>query len=182
MTSGALARRYAAALFDVTEKTGGTAQAFADLQALRDVIAGHDELRKVLSSPAIPAVRKRAIVTALAARAGMASPEVARLVELMAERGRLWLVGEVTSAFEGRVNELRKVMPAEVTSAQPLDETSRAAIAGALKRATGSDVRITERVDPSLVGGIVARVGSLVFDGSVIRQMERLRQRLLSGA
>ncbi len=182
MTTGAVARRYAAALFDVAEKTGRTDQALADLKALGGLIAGHEELRKVLASQAIPAGRKKAVIDAVVAGAGTVSVEVTRLVELLAERDRLSLLDAVTSAFQARVNESRKIMPAEVVTAQPLAEADLAAIAGALTRATGNDVRLTERVDPALVGGIVARVGSLVFDGSVTRQMERLRERLLTGA
>jgi F-type H+-transporting ATPase subunit delta len=74
--------------------------------------------------------------------------------------------------------ELRRVVPAEVVTAMPLDATARDAIASALGRATGAQVTLTERVDPEIVGGLVARVGSLVFDGSLTRQVERLRERL----
>jgi F-type H+-transporting ATPase subunit delta len=181
VTAGSVARRYAAALFDVAEKSGATDRALADVRALRDLVEGHEELRKVFASPAIPASRKKAVLDAIVARAGLASVEVVRLAELLAGRDRLALVGAVASAFEARVNEARKIVPAEVVTAEPLDATSRTAIASALGRATGNEVRLTERVDPSLVGGLVARVGSLVFDGSITRQMERLRQRLLTG-
>jgi F-type H+-transporting ATPase subunit delta len=182
VTASSVARRYAAALFDVAEQAGTTDRALSDLRALGDLVDGHTELRKVLASPAIPASRKKAVMDAIVARAGLASVEAARLVGLMAERDRLSLVGAVASAFEARVNEARKVVPAEIVSAEALDATARTAIASALGRATGNEVRLTERVDPSIVGGLVARVGSLVFDGSITRQMERLRQRLLSGA
>jgi F-type H+-transporting ATPase subunit delta len=63
-------------------------------------------------------------------------------------------------------------------TAHPLTDGPRAAIVAALGRATGAEVTMTERVDPGLVGGLVARVGSLVFDGSVTRQLERMRQTL----
>lgn len=182
MTSGAVARRYATALFEVVEAAGLTDRALADLAGMRGLIAEHAELRKVLETPAIPAGRKKALVEALSARAAGMTPEVTRLLGLLAERDRLSMLDAVTVAFEARVNEARRIVPAEVVTAAPLETTHRAAIEGALAKATGSAVRLTERVDPSLVGGLVARVGSLVFDGSVTRQIERLRQRLLTGA
>ncbi len=182
MTSGAVARRYATALFEVVEAAGLTDRALADMAGMRRLIAEHAELRKVFETPAIPAGRKKALVEALAARAAGMTPEVTRLLGLLAERDRLAMLEEVAVAFEARVNEARRIVPAEVVTAAPLETTLRAAIEGALAKATGSDVRLTERVDPALVGGLVARVGSLVFDGSVTRQIERLRQRLLTGA
>jgi len=182
MTTAAVSRRYAAALFDVVGKTGQTDRALSDLNAVRSLVAGHDELRKVLENPAIPHARKKAMFEALLSRLGGVCPEVGRLIGLMADRDRLSLIDGVAAAFQTRVNEARKIMPAEVVTVEPLDEISRSAIAGALKRATGNDVRISERLDPALVGGVVARVGSLVFDGSVTRQLERLRQRLTTGA
>jgi len=182
MTMAAVSRRYGAALFDVVDRAGHTDRALTDLRTLRSLVADHDDLRKVFENPAIPHARKKAVLDALLARLGGVSPEVGRLLGLMADRDRLSLIGGVATAFETRVNEARKIMPAEVVTAEPLDEAGRSAIAGALKRATGNDVRISERIDPALVGGVVARVGSLVFDGSVTRQLERLRQRLTMGA
>ena len=179
MTAAAAARRYASALFEVVQKTGRVDAALRDLTGLRDLIAGHDLLRKVFETPAVPASRKRAMIDALLS-AGGAGEEVRRLLQMMADRDRLALVPEVTASFEARVMIERRQMAAEVVTAAPLDGTHRDALAGALKRATGNDITISERVDPSIVGGLVARVGSLVFDGSVTRQLERMRLRLLS--
>jgi F-type H+-transporting ATPase subunit delta len=180
--SAALARRYATSLFAVVQQTGRADQAVTDLVALRDLVSSHDELRRVFEAPSIPPARKKAVLEAIVARGGLASVEVARLLGWMAERDRLAMIPAVTEAFEARVNEARRIMPAEIVTAAPLDEVNRTALSGALERATGNEVRLSERVDPSLVGGVVARVGSLVFDGSVVRQIERLRERLLSGA
>jgi F-type H+-transporting ATPase subunit delta len=179
MTAAAAARRYASALFDVVQQTGQVDAALRDLSGLRDLIASHELLRKVFDTPAVPASRKRAMIDALLA-AGGAGEEVRRLLQMMADRDRLALVPEVARAFAARVMVARRQMAAEVVTAAPLADTHRDALAGALKRATGNDVTLSERVDPSIVGGLVARVGSLVFDGSVTRQLERMRLRLLS--
>jgi F-type H+-transporting ATPase subunit delta len=100
------------------------------------------------------------------------------LLRLLADRDRLGLLAEVGHAFAERLLELRRVVPAEIVTAVPLGETRRAALAEALARATGRTVTITERVDPAIIGGVVARVGSLVFDGSITRQIERMREQL----
>jgi len=179
MTAAAAARRYASALFDVVQKTGRVDAALRDLAGLRDLIAGHDLLRKVFETPAVPASRKRAMIDALLATGG-AGEEVRRLLQMMADRDRLALVPEVTASFEARVMTERRQMAAEVVTAAPLDGTHRDALAGALKRATGNDITISERVDPEMIGGLVAKVGSLVFDASITRQLQRMRQQLLT--
>ena len=73
----------------------------------------------------------------------------------------------------------RKVMDAQIVTASALPESQRAALAQALSTAVGAEVRLKESVDPSIVGGIVARVGSVVYDGSVVAQIERMRRRLI---
>lgn len=182
MTLQAMARRYAAALYDVATKNGTVAQARADLNAFAQLIASHDELAKVFASPAIPLTKKRAVVEQLLAASSGISAEVGRLLMLLADRDRLNLVGEVAAAFEARVMQAERVMPAEVVTAAPLTDDRRAALVAALGRATGGTVTLTEKVDPTIIGGVIARVGSTVFDGSITQQLERLKQRLLSQA
>lgn len=180
MTDRGIARRYAHALFDVI--VGDQAShAVRDLQGFASLVEGHDELRRVLDTPTVPPERKQAIVEALVDTAGDVVPEVKRLLSLLAERGRLMAVPAVAEAFAARVMESQHVVPAEVVTAMALGDEQRSRIAGALKRAAGSEITLRERVDPSIVGGLVARVGSVVFDGSVIRHLQRLKDRLLAG-
>jgi F-type H+-transporting ATPase subunit delta len=183
MTLRGVARRYAGALFDVLHRGGtGMDRARADLDAMAQLVAGHAELRRLFVSPAVAPQKKRAVLEAILGAGGDVMPEIRRLLFVMADRDRLGLIGDVAGAFGERVNAAARVMPAEVTTAVPLPEGSRAALAAALGRATGNQITLTERVDPAIVGGVVARVGSLVFDGSVTRQIERLRQKLLAEA
>ena len=178
MTLHAIARRYANALYDVTTKNGSVRAARADLSAVAGVIGGHAELTKVLASPAIPLVKKRAILEQVLAASSGLSADVRRLLMLLADRNRLGLVGDVSRAFESRVMQAEHVMSAEVTTAAPLSDDRRAALVAALGRATGGTVTVTEKVDPAIVGGVVARVGGIVFDGSVTNQLERLKHTL----
>jgi len=180
VTLRTVARRYANALFDVTDKQGTAAETDQNLQAIRQLVGGHGELGRVFESPAIPAPKKRAIVEALLRKTEGLNDEVRRLLLMLAERDRLMMLPEIASAFTDRLMQARQIVAAEVVTAAPLPEAQRAALAEALGKAAASQVTITEKVDPSIVGGLVARVGSVVFDGSVTRQIERMRQRLLT--
>jgi F-type H+-transporting ATPase subunit delta len=172
-----ISRRYAGALFDVIGGRGDVDGAGRDLAAISDVVAGHTQLQKVLETPAVPPSKKRAIVDALLQRSEVI-PEVRRLILLLADSDRMALLPEISQAFTDRLLELRRIVPAEVVTAVPLDARRREALAEALGRATGTQVTLTERVDPEIVGGLVARVGSMVFDGSLVRQVERMKERL----
>jgi F-type H+-transporting ATPase subunit delta len=172
------ARRYAAALFDVAAKARSEEAAGQQLTALAALIRDHAELTRVLETPAIPTAAKKNLVLAVAKTAGVLSSEVERLISLLADRDRLPLVPDVASAYVDRLNQEKKIVPAEIVTAVPLTPDHRAAIAAALGRASGAEITLTERVDPSIIGGVVARVGSVVYDGSVARQLERLRQKL----
>ena len=178
MSDRSSARRYAAALFDVAAKARSEEAAGQQLSALAALIRDHAELTRVLEMPAIPPAAKKNLVLAVAKTAGVLSVEVERLISLLAERDRLPLVPDVAAAYVERLNQEKKIVPAEIVTAVPLTPEHRAAIAGALGRASGAEITLTERVDPAIIGGVVARVGSVVFDGSVSRQLERLRQKL----
>ena len=180
MTSRAIARRYAAALFDVVRKDADVDRALRELEAIKAAIIGHERLRKVLESPGVPMATKRTILEAIVRSLGDVSPQVVRLIGLLGERDRLTMVAEVADAFAERVMQAKRIVPAEVVTAVPLADDSRAALVAALGRAAGAQVTITERVDPSIVGGVVAKVGSVVFDGSVTTQLARMRQKLVA--
>ena len=173
----AISRRYATALFDVLGVRGDLDRAGRDLAEFSTLVTGHAELQKALENPAVPPSKKRGIVESLLQHADV-MPEVRRLLLLLADSDRLALIPEITQAFADRLMELRRVVAAEVVTATPLDQPKRDAIAAALGRATGLQVTLSERVDPEIVGGLIARVGSLVFDGSLTRQVERMRERL----
>ena len=136
----------------------------------------------MFETPALPPQVKRSVLTALVTQMGPISVELQRLLDLMADRDRLGMIPAAAAAFTERLMQARKILPAEIVTAVPLSDANRTAIAGALARAVGSEVTITERVDPAIIGGVVAKVGSVVFDGSVTRQLERLGQRLRTEA
>lgn len=182
MTSRAAATRYARALFDVASKESDIHQAGRDLAGFDQLVAGHDSLPKILSTPAIPAAKKRAIVEQLIARAGTLSPVVAKLLLLLADRDRLVLLPEISSAYQQRLMDHAKVVRAEIVTAVGLPGDRVAALQQGLANVTGRQVQLESRVDPSIIGGAIARVGSTVYDGSVTRQLEKMKETLTAGS
>jgi len=180
MTPRALARQYAGALFDVAQKAGRIEPVRGDVTAFAALVSSHEELRRVLQNPAVPVARKRALVDALVAAAGDMTAEVRRLLGFLADHDRLMFLDDIVAAFVERAMEAEQVVQAAVTTASGLDPQAKTHLTDALARATGRQVRMTEHVDDAIIGGLVARVGSVVFDGSVARQIERLRERLLA--
>src|SRR5262245_8204688 len=125
MTARTLARRYSGALFDVLRKQGNLESAERDLLAMRDLVVGHDQLRRVLETPAVSMQKKRAVLEAILAKIGSVSPEVKRMLLMLADRDRLSLLPEIATAFSERTMAARKVQPAEVVTAVPLDDARR---------------------------------------------------------
>jgi F-type H+-transporting ATPase subunit delta len=177
MTSRAAAARYARALFDVIVKQGDPAGAESELAAFAGLLTGHDALARMARNPALPASRKRAIVQAIVDRL-KPSAEVGKLLTLVAERDRLTILPEIVEAYRARLLEHQRVVRAELTTAVPIAESQRTTLEQRLARATGRTVTLAAKVDPSIIGGAVTKVGSVVYDGSVARQLQKIRERL----
>ena len=180
MTLKAIARRYASALFDVARTQKIEDRADQDVSALAALIGGHEELRKALASPAVPPARKRALMDAILKASGPVSDEVGRLIGMLGERDLLTLVPDVAAAYHAQLLTARRTVPAEFVTAAPISDASQKALAGALGKALDATVTVTARQDPSILGGVVAKVGGVVYDGSVAGQLGRLRQRLVA--
>jgi F-type H+-transporting ATPase subunit delta len=174
------ARRYARALLDVALAQGDPAALREDLRRGAALLSAERELSGVLAHPGVPADRRRAIAKAVFA--GRSSPLMERLVDLLAERGRVALLPEIESAFAEAWNAHRGVVAAEATSAVALDPAQVQALGGALRTVSGREVELRQRVDPAVLGGVVVRMGERTYDGTVRAQLAGLRQRLLHGA
>ncbi len=177
MSTRASAARYAKALFDVAVAESTPEHAEQDLAAFFELVRSHPDLQQALTSPAIPAARKRAVVEQLLERQQPSSP-VRKLLLLLADRDRLELLPDLVAVLGERVMEHRKVVQAEVTTAAPLAADQAEQLQRRLTTALGRTVTVTARVDPALIGGMVTRIGSTVYDGSVATQIEAMRQRL----
>jgi F-type H+-transporting ATPase subunit delta len=178
VTNTTAANRYARALFDVAVKEKVDLQTLDDhLSAFVGLFRQHPALEKVLLNPAVPAPRKRAAVADLVKSANVPSV-LAKLLVLLAERDRLVLLPDLLAAYRDRLLEHQHVVRAEVTTASPLAPERVTAIEQSLVHLTGRSVRLSTRVEPALIGGLVARVGSTVYDGSVTTQLDKMRRRL----
>jgi F-type H+-transporting ATPase subunit delta len=177
MPSRASATRYARALFDVALKESDPAQAERDLAAFAGLMSSNPDLQSALTNPAVPAAGKRGIAETLATRLNVVSP-VGKLLALLAERDRLALVPDLLAVYRERLMEYQQIVRAEVTTAAPLSPERAAQIEQRLATATGRRVDVTTHVNPAIIGGIVARIGSTVYDGSVATQLLKMRRKL----
>ncbi|MGO4886037.1 MAG: ATP synthase F1 subunit delta [Bryobacteraceae bacterium] len=183
MTHSALASRYANALVDVAmghKSPMDPHQLLRELRGFEDVQAGSAELRTALASPSVPLPRKRAVVGALAARLGLS--RVARnFLLVLSDHRRIAMLAEILEAFDLLSDERLGFVRAEVSSARELDQPLRDALAHELEHLTGKKVRMRFAVDRGLLGGLVARIGSTAYDGSVRGQLQALGKRLAAG-
>lgn len=179
MTNKTAATRYARALLDVAvQEKADLDKVEQELAGFVDLLAKHPTLEKVMLNPAVPVPRKRAAVAELT-RAAAVSPTVSKLLALLAERDRLVLLPDLLASYRDRLLDYRKVVRAEVTTAAPLAVDRAKAIETNLARMTGRAVILDTKVDPSIIGGVVARIGSTVYDGSVTRQLQKMKDRLV---
>jgi F-type H+-transporting ATPase subunit delta len=177
MSTRTSATRYARALFDVALQEGSLEQADANLTAFLTILESHPDLQRVLNNPAVPVPKKRGLLQELLKKLSFSGP-VAKLVLLLGERDRLVLFPELVDVFRERLMEHQQVVQAEVTTAQPLTDERATQLQQQLARVTGRRVVMTTKVDPAIIGGIVTKIGTVVYDGSLASQLTRMRERL----
>ena len=181
MTSRAVGSRYARALFEVAlGERIDLGRVERELSEFATLVTGDAQLARVLTNPAIPTPRKRALVDTLISRVGPLLPQVAKLLLLLAERDRLAMLPDIVRAYRNRLNEHNHVVQAEVVTASPLPADRVAVLAERLGRATGRTVQLESRVDPAIIGGAVTRIGSTIYDGSVTTQLRKIGEALTS--
>ncbi|MBI3894963.1 MAG: ATP synthase F1 subunit delta [Acidobacteria bacterium] len=181
----AIALRYARALVDVVTGPAATQAGqepraiAAQLSEFADLLKRNGELQIIFSTPAVSTVKKQAVLSKLAADLSLA-PLTKNFLNVVIQHGRMnWLL-DITEAFTILLDERLGIVVAEVTTARPLADDERQGLATALESKMGKQVRIKLALDPTLIGGVTARVGSTIYDGSVRGQLERLRTDLVS--
>ncbi len=176
----AVAARYARALVDVVVRPGAPATPNAvrsEVRSFLDVLEASEELRNVLANPAVPALRKRALLERLGQPLGLSRVSRNFLFVLLDNR-RMSLLGEILRAFEGMLDERLGIVRAKVTTAAELGAAERQLLEQTLAEMTGKQVRVQFAVDPVVLGGAVTRIGSTIYDGSLREQLRQIRQRL----
>jgi F-type H+-transporting ATPase subunit delta len=178
VTNKTAAIRYARALLDVAVKEKADLEQIEhELTQFADLFTQYPLLGKVMVNPAVPVPRKRAAIADVLARTNF-SPIVSKLLTLLADRDRLVLVPELLAAYGERLLDYRNVVRADVTTAAAIDGSRMQAIQHGLANLTGRTVKLSASVDPSIIGGMVARIGSTVYDASIARQLERMKEKL----
>ena len=172
MRETAVARRYASAFAEAFSDDLETVG--SELAALADVFEDSRELKSVMLNPAIPGEVKKRVVDEALGKAGV-HKSTSSAVRLVIEKGRFPLLKTIAGEFEKIAFETLGKVRIEITSAMELTEDERKEISEKLTRITGKKAVIDIKVDPSLIGGIVARIGSKVYDGSVRNQLKALR-------
>jgi F-type H+-transporting ATPase subunit delta len=175
----ALGRRYAKALLDLAREQGELDPVLRDVGALSGAWKVSAELREIVGNPVIPRPALKAAVDAVMEKLGC-SRLVRNTVNLLADKGRLGHLEEVLHALEALTEAETGRVRVEVVSAKPLGEAYYARLTEKLRRVTDRQVVLVKKQDPSLIGGVVTRVGDQVFDGSLSNRLSELRETLLA--
>lgn len=178
MSSRTDAARYARELLDATWRRGDADRVAEELEAIVAVAKDYEPQVRPLFHPLVPKARKLATVRDFAAKLDL-SKGATTILEALAQQDRMHLLGFLTQSFRERLNQRKGVVRARVTTATPLPPDREAALGARLEAVTGRKILLSTRVDPSIVGGVVAEVGSTVYDGSVTGQLARMREKLV---
>ena len=180
MTLSAVATRYANALADVVTAAASAVKpqdALAELRTFETTLRSSVELRNALITPAVPGSRKKAVVGRIADLLKLS--RIARnFLFVLVDHRRIALLSEIVQSFDLILDERLGYARAEVTAARELTEPQRATLNRELERLTGKRIRMRYAVDGALIGGVVARIGSTVYDGSLRGQLASLERRL----
>ena len=169
-----IARPYAAALFDLATSDGSVDKVESGLADITKLSGESADFRRFLRSPVISAEAKSGAVEAILDKANVL-PTVANFVKVVARNGRLFALPAIIKAFQALAAGQRGEVSADVTSAAPLSSAQLAALADTLKAKIGKTVTLTEHVDPSLIGGLVVKVGSQMIDSSLKTKLQAMK-------
>lgn len=172
--SGGLAERYSRALFDLADEGRVVETIAKDLDNLASMIDSSPDLTRLIRSPVISRFDQQRAMAALVNAADMHAL-TGNFIGLLARNRRLFILPAIIRAFRELLARRRGETAAEVTSAQKLSAAQLSALAAQLKKVVGTDVSVADRVDPSILGGLVVRVGSRMVDSSLRTKLQRLR-------
>ena len=177
MSSQTVARRYAAALADVLLASGSPREVQDELIVWESMIQSSDLLQQVFSNPTVAYEQKRVLLEELIKRTKAQKP-TENFLRLLLKNQRLTELGEINKRLAQVLDERSGVVAAHVTTARPISDEIKKSLNGRLSTITGKDVRLTFEIDESLIGGLVTRVGSTVYDGSIRNQLRQLELKL----
>lgn len=178
MSDRADALRYARELFEVTWRHGQAPAVAEELQTLVHAARDYQDQVRPLFHPLVPKASKLATIRAFTTRAGISKPTTV-LLEALVQHHALHLLGTIATGYRDRLNKKQGVVRATVTTATALPADKAQALTARLSELTGRQVTLQTHVDPAIIGGVVTQIDSTVYDGSVTRQLARMRQKLV---
>jgi F-type H+-transporting ATPase subunit delta len=174
ITVSGVAERYASALFELARDEGALDAVAADLDGFRTLLDESEDLTRLVRSPVFTADEQTRAVAAVLDRAGIKGL-AANLIKVAAANRRLFAVPEMIVGYRQMLAKERGEITASVTSAEPLSDTQVAAVKAALKEAMGKDVLLDQKVDLSLIGGLIVQVGSRMIDTSLRTKLNAMK-------
>ncbi len=178
MSVETVARRYAAALADVVKDSSETETIKSELKSWEDLINSNPDLQTAFSNPAISQADKEKILNNLIEKTAP-TRTTANFLRVLIRNGRLTEIGEINAKFASVLEERSGVVSANITSARELSETQKNEVLLNLELLTGKRINLEFKTDESLIGGMVTRIGSTVYDGSVKTQLQELKQQMI---
>lgn len=179
MPANAAARRYAQAVFDIGKEHGTLAVWDVDLRIIREILTTDPALMRLLGNPETSPAEQQRLIERLFSSS--LSPAAYRFVRLLLRNRRLALAPGVQETFDEMYLAEQGIAYADVTTAIPLSADEETRVAASLMRFTGKTIKLRTHVDPDIIGGILARVGDQLIDGTVTSQLRQLKNRLDAG-
>lgn len=178
MSVETVARRYATALADVVVKTGETNSIQTELKTWEQMISGNVDLQTAFGNPAISLNDKEKVLENLIEKT-KSNKTTANFLRVLLRNNRLTEIGEINEKFVSVLEERSGAISARITSARALSESEKAEMQANLSKLTGKTVSLNFDTDQTLIGGVVTRIGSTVYDGSVKTQLQQLKEQLI---
>jgi F-type H+-transporting ATPase subunit delta len=176
-----VAGRYASALFELATEEGKVAEVEGDLAKFQALADESSDFVALIRSPVIASDDQQRALAAVLAKAGVGTLTI-NFFKLLAKNRRLFAAGDVVRAFQSLASRARGEVKAEVTTATPLTVAHVAELKSALKSSVGKDVTLVQMVDPSILGGLVVKLGSRMIDSSLKTKLDGMRVALKGGA
>jgi F-type H+-transporting ATPase subunit delta len=173
-----VARRYALALVDVAIERGEQNEVRAEIEGWTELVESNPQLKEVFANPTIPSDQKRQVLEELISKTRVRET-TGGFLRVLLKNQRLAQLKEISERYKLVLDERAGVVAADITTARPVPDNIKNALSDSLTAYTGQTVRLTFATDPAIIGGVVARIGSTIFDGSVQSQLERLAANLV---
>lgn len=172
--AGGVAGRYASALFDLAEEANQVRQVEADLKSLQSLLDESADLKRMVRSPVFSSEEQGRAIAAVAERSGLA-PLVVNFLKVLARNRRLFALNEMIRTFLALAARQRGEVNAEVATAYPLSDEQLAALKETLRATAGKDVQLITKVDATLLGGLIVKMGSRMIDSSLRTKLTSLK-------